>query len=237
MEEFSCGPLLWCCPLAPLLCWHLRVRRGGVLDELHHGSTHPSDSSSEPVRCRALPYIWVCINTPPCIYIYNTKTPQRISLYGLLVSECVHLNAFASFYIQYSTSLLRRVSGENLLSLFCVMKCHGFHYLHSFGVSKPFSLYGLWCYWQEHEGVAWHAVIKLDRRRRRRKVGHWASGSVKHKWHHSYTTSALLAYTTQRSALQLLPHALVSVPLSHFHWIKYCLCSCVDICTTPHSQL
>lgn len=51
---------------------------------------------------------------------------------------------------------------------------------------------GVWCYWWEQEGVACGAVIKLDRRRRRRKkVGHWASRSVKQRWHHSYTTSAL----------------------------------------------
>lgn len=43
------------------------------------------------------------------------------------------------------------------------------------------------------EGVAFGAVIKLDRRRkrRRRKVGQSASRSVNHRWHHGYTSLAL----------------------------------------------
>lgn len=46
-------------------------------------------------------------------------------------------------------------------------------------------------YWKEQKGVTFGAVICLDGRKSR-KVGHWASRSVKHRWHHSYTISAPL---------------------------------------------
>lgn len=46
-------------------------------------------------------------------------------------------------------------------------------------------------HWKEQKGVGFGPVIYLDGRKRR-KVGHWASRSVKHRWHHSYTSSGPL---------------------------------------------
>lgn len=77
-------------------------------------------------------------------------------------------------------------------------------------------------YWKEQKGVAFGAVICLDGRKSR-KVGHWASRSVKHRWHHSYTTSARLLI---KQPLGAADNSQQLVPARWCHWLIF-ICPCV----------
>lgn len=72
-------------------------------------------------------------------------------------------------------------------------------------------------HWKEQKGVAFGAVICLDGRKSR-KVGHWASRSVKHRWHHSYTTNALLLI---KQLLCAAANSSTLVPAHWWHWLLF----------------
>lgn len=75
------GQLLWFCPLAPLLCWHLSVGCGRVRDKQHHRSTSEWLISSE-LCCPTSEYT--------CAHPHTLREIQQCCVSGreIVIKEC-----------------------------------------------------------------------------------------------------------------------------------------------------
>lgn len=76
--------LLWCCPLALLLCWHLSAGCGGVRDERRHRSTSEWLISSE-LCCPTSEYACTHPHTHTLCCVSNRKIKIRVFSVCVLV--------------------------------------------------------------------------------------------------------------------------------------------------------